>query len=997
MEENTVARKSYQLRALARRGIIGIIVGNLVEDSFGARNYLMCSNYNATNEFNMPVSPGNINNFPDVPDGIVRGYPSNLKFKASNSYYLPIQIEDQTERRPFTLSDSAPSCVWQFGHDYSFSSPYQKDPNVTDAVRLDTTTKPDPLGGWFSTDFLQSGLTSLMVNQKLTWAIVRDASDGSAGYMENTGMINLTTPAAITQMQTAPLNGIQGMLLANSTQSALKNVKGSGILGKIDRNFWVNLGNIQIPGTNMSMVGPNGIISTPWFETDRYNGYTSQQMDLELKGKIMNVHEQFSQVDTGVFNALRANSSDPENFASLLRYYGAVGNIVAQMPSAAILFDVANSASGDWRYTLQIGENDQISSAGSYPPVMDRMFVHQTQLSNGLLRSSLGDDTAKIEHSLRAMPQGFLQRFTVPIGSLIGGSLFPFGVSFLIASFVVLLVREKEERILVMMQMNGLKNKAYYLGHYLHFLVLTVVSSIVFLVSGIAFKLEMFTETSKALLIVLLFVWWNLQIAISFFFSTFFNNSRVALVITNLIVFWGVVIDATVTFIFDTTIPIPYLLWPPFAMYRAIAALNNAAVSTERPGYTFSDVVSGDVVFNCLIAMAIEWLVLLVLSFYLMNVLPGKYGVKRPWHFPITDLFRKEDEIPEDPGALDEEELKLEDQDVKNERSRIIDGKYPRDSPLILRRVRKVYPGGKLAVKDISFAISKGDIFGLLGPNGAGKTTLISMLSGLYKVSGGVAKLSGFNVTTETKQVYRHIGICPQHDILWDDLTIAEHLYFYARLKGIPAREERQVVEKIIKDVDLYSKRNALSKNLSGGQKRRLSIAISFVGNPSVVFLDEPTTGLDPEVRRTVWNVINRNKVGRTIVITTHSMEEAEVLCTKIGIMAHGTMRCFGTQLRLKQLYGSGFLLMASADEAKMPDVVSYISSLLPPDATLVDSFSNTVSWEFKPEPGLIPRLFSEISQNKAAYSINDWGISQTSLDEVFLRIIGENDADAVQ
>jgi len=136
--------------------------------------------------------------------------------------------------------------------------------------------------------------------------------------------------------------------------------------------------------------------------------------------------------------------------------------------------------------------------------------------------------------------------------------------------------------------------------------------------------------------------------------------------------------------------------------------------------------------------------------------------------------------------------------------------------------------------------------------------------------------------------------VCPQHDILWDDLTIEEHLLFYARIKGIPPEKEQEAVQKAMDTVSLTKYKNSLSKNLSGGEKRRLSIAIALIGDGKVVFLDEPTTGLDPEVRRLIWDIINNAKSGRTIILTTHSMEEAEVLCQKIGIMARGTLRCLG-------------------------------------------------------------------------------------------------------
>ena len=188
----------------------------------------------------------------------------------------------------------------------------------------------------------------------------------------------------------------------------------------------------------------------------------------------------------------------------------------------------------------------------------------------------------------------------------------------------------------------------------------------------------------------------------------------------------------------------------------------------------------------------------------------------------------------------------MEDSDVKAERQRVIDEKYDPASPLIMKHLRKISPGRgglgpKLAVKDVTFAVEEGVIFGLLGPNGAGKTTLISILTGLYEASAGDARLAGFDIKSDSKNIYQVMGVCPQFDILWEDLTIEEHLYFYARLKGVTKTEEHEAVTQALRNVSLEGFRERLSKGLSGGEKRRLSIAIALVGNPSVVFFDEPT------------------------------------------------------------------------------------------------------------------------------------------------------------
>ncbi len=192
----------------------------------------------------------------------------------------------------------------------------------------------------------------------------------------------------------------------------------------------------------------------------------------------------------------------------------------------------------------------------------------------------------------------------------------------------------------------------------------------------------------------------------------------------------------------------------------------------------------------------------------------------------------------------------------------------------------------------MSLTVEHGEILGLLGPNGAGKTSLISMLTGLYGVTAGEALVNDCSILEDISQAQKNIGICPQFDLLWPQLTIHEHLLFYIRLKGVPSSQETQMVHDAMESVLLTPHKTKQSSQLSGGMRRRLSVAISMVGGPPVVFLDEPTTGLDPENKRQLWDIIiqqqkasSQSEKQQSIVITTHSMEEADVLCNRIGIM----------------------------------------------------------------------------------------------------------------
>ncbi|PVU87965.1 hypothetical protein BB561_006096 [Smittium simulii] len=976
--------------------IIGIIINSKFKNDVNSSSYYMCANVNVSNSLNYPMNIDNYSTFIDDPqfsyDDKLRIDGSQLPnglprlYQATNYYILPKKIIEMNNNFN-EMGTGGQSCAWTFDKDYPFSAPYQADPGVPYFARLDTITQPDLLGGWFGTKAMSDHPITVMMNQRYSWMLVADLSNtGLAGTRDEIPIIPFDK-AIKSSNSTKNISYIQELISSTYPKLINSSDVGTGILGKTNIRYYLDY--FSKPN-NKSLESPIGIKPVPWYIPSKKNSLT--EIDDLISEYISSAVKDLQKLPQDVLNLISGNYTRGLRFeTNKYKYFDSITPISNKVPWGAIIFEKIDPKTRNYKYTLQIGNNDRIKAAGIFSSVIEKMIIQQSSIGTALLRSSSENPNASIVHQLRAMPQLFYEEPNISIGSLIGSTLYPFGISFIISVFVLILVKEKEDRILVMMRMNGLKYYSYYLTHYAHFLTLSILTNSIFLITGIAFRMELFIKTSLGVLILLLFIWGNVQVALSFFFSTLFKQFKFAQIMVSIVILWGIIIDSAVSFIFTAKTPIGYLIWPPLAMYRAISKLNDASTSTIRTGYIFRDLVPGDEVFNSIFALCVEWVVLMAVSFYLNMILSNDYGVKKPWHFIFSDFMKKKT-IPTNLTSYNEDELLLEDADVKAERNRVLNHEL-KHSPLILRRVRKVYNSGKVAVKDVTFSVEKDMIFGLLGPNGAGKTTTISMMSGLFPISSGYATLAGFDINTETQQVYRHVGICPQHDILWGDLSIEEHLYFYARLKGISPKNEKEAVLKIIESVGFVNTKNKLSKELSGGQKRRLSIAISLVGNPDVVFLDEPTTGLDPEVRRSVWDLISSNKKGRTLVITTHSMEEAEVLCSRIGIMADGIMRCIGSDLRLKQLYGSGFLVSIACPQKFLPGAKEFIESILPSNAKKVDNFINAASWEFKPEPEFITHLYKIISSKAKDFHIVDWGINQTSLDEVFLRIIGDDEA----
>ncbi len=206
------------------------------------------------------------------------------------------------------------------------------------------------------------------------------------------------------------------------------------------------------------------------------------------------------------------------------------------------------------------------------------------------------------------------------------------------------------------------------------------------------------------------------------------------------------------------------------------------------------------------------------------------------------------------------------------------------------------------AVDTLDLTIEKGELFGLLGVNGAGKTTTIKMLSCLSKPTSGKAEVMGFDVTEKPDEVKRVISISTQETAVAPNLTVRENLEFIAKVYGID--NPKSAADKVIEEFSLQEKENARTKTLSGGWQRKVSIAMALITSPQVLFLDEPTLGLDVLARRELWRVIEQLKSKMTIILTTHYLEEAEALCDRIAIMTHGKLRAVGTADELMNLAG---------------------------------------------------------------------------------------------
>ena len=332
------------------------------------------------------------------------------------------------------------------------------------------------------------------------------------------------------------------------------------------------------------------------------------------------------------------------------------------------------------------------------------------------------------------------------------------------------------------------------------------------------------------------------------------------------------------------------------------------------------------------------------------------------------------------------------------------------EAGIVVRNLRKEFrslTGGKmLAVDDVSFSAFRGQITALLGHNGAGKTTTMSVLTGMYSPSGGSAIIGGYDISTQMDKIRQSLGLCPQHNMLFTDLTVKEHLLFFGmvmfafvrfllqsivfnlQLKGLSRTEANIQADDYIEKINLEPKKHTVVTSLSGGMKRKVNLGIALIGNSEVVMLDEPTSGMDPEARRGMWDLLQEAKRDKTILLTTHFMEEADVLGDRIAIMNKGKVDCYGSPMFLKREFGSGYTLTMTRDPHCDVRATKNLIREEVEGAKLKSDASGELVFNLPgSESKKFAKLFERLEQEKDGLGVLNFGLSVTTMEDVFLKV----------
>ncbi|CAM4906302.1 unnamed protein product [Rotaria socialis] len=392
--------------------------------------------------------------------------------------------------------------------------------------------------------------------------------------------------------------------------------------------------------------------------------------------------------------------------------------------------------------------------------------------------------------------------------------------------------------------------------------------------------------------------------------------------------------------------------------------------------------------FSTLIIMICSSVFYWTLSWYLEKVFPGEYGVPVGWNF----LFKRD---------YWRSEATVDQADSCSTRRKSVASRNSIGKPIVhVNHLVKKFGHDKIAVNDVSFNLYENQITSLLGPNGSGKTTIFNCLIGMYKQTSGSITIDSedgmdFDTRANMEMLRKSMGYCPQHDILFDLLTIKEQLEFYATARGFGKNKER-IAKEMLYLVNLQGSQELYCNSLSGGMKRRLSLACAFVGDTKIILLDEPSSGLDPSNRRLLWDWLRSMKEGKTLLLTTHFMEESDALSDRIMIIANGTIKADGTSAKLKEEYGSGYKLVVNKHSGyRTEDIKKELRNYLPNLKVETDISGGDVVFRTNQQPNeQFVNALRHLEIMKKENRVKNYGVQNSTMDDVFLKITRETKND---
>ncbi|XP_051681851.2 ATP-binding cassette sub-family A member 6 isoform X1 [Oryctolagus cuniculus] len=556
--------------------------------------------------------------------------------------------------------------------------------------------------------------------------------------------------------------------------------------------------------------------------------------------------------------------------------------------------------------------------------------------------------------------------------------------------FVSVNVTKERKKYKDLMKMMGLQDSAFWLSWGLMYAGFIFISSI--FITVIITSNQIVVMTGFMVIFTLFFLYGVSLVALAFLLSVLLKKAA----LTNLIgflltLFWGCVGFTVYYKQLPSSLEWILSICSPFAFTAGMSQIihldftMNGVIFPDPSGDSYKMIATYSV-------LAFDGLIYLVLALYLDKILP--YGKERHYSplFFLNFLSRFQHQRTDNKII----EKEIDPEHLSNDCFESVAPEFQGKEAIRIRNVKKEYKGksGKVeALKGLFFDIYEGQITAILGHSGAGKSSLLNILNGLSVPTQGSVTIYNKNVSEmqDLEEIRKKTGVCPQFNVQFDILTVKENLSLFAKIKGIHPQKVEQEVQRILLELDMKDIKDNLAKDLSGGQKRKLTFGIAILGDPQVLLLDEPTAGLDPFSRHRVWSILKERRADHVIIFSTQLMDEADILADRKVIMSNGGLKCAGSSVFLKRKWGLGYHLSLYKNEICDPEQITSIINHHIPDAKLKTENNEKLVYTLPLErTNKFPDLFSDLDKC-SGQGIMSYDISMSTLNEVFMKLEGKS------
>ncbi|XP_061471616.1 ABC-type organic anion transporter ABCA8-like isoform X2 [Rhineura floridana] len=542
-------------------------------------------------------------------------------------------------------------------------------------------------------------------------------------------------------------------------------------------------------------------------------------------------------------------------------------------------------------------------------------------------------------------------------------------------------VSREKRKLKEMMKTMGLRDTAFWLSWGLLYAVYTTIMS-----CPLAFILSLFflATSSFSALFILFFLYGISSICFCFMMSSLLKKPKT----TSFVVFLSIFMFGAISIVSLFNIVPAALEWTlsffcPFAFGAGISKVFHY----KKYGRDFN--LSSLMYESHMYILLFDSALYMLLAIYFDKIIPDKYGVPYPPFFFLKKSywFKSRGSYTGNVPINEPSHGNIFSDNIEP-----VPPEFDGKEAIRLNNIKKTYKVKSMeteALRGLSLDIYEGQITAVLGRSGAGKTTLLNILSGLLKPSDGSAAIFKYNISEreDMEQIREISAVCPQFNIQFEFLTVKENLKTFAKIKGIPSSDVENEVQKLLTLLDISAIQDTQANRLSGGQKRKLSLGITFLGEPQVLLLDEPTAGLDPYSRHQVWALLNERKAGRVTLLTTQLMDEADILADRKAFVSHGRLKCVGSSLFLKKKWGIGYHLRMHVNEFCDPERTTSLVKQYIPAAKLSEEHENELSYTLPLENvNKFPDLFCDMD-HKTELGIVNYGVTMTTLEDVFLKL----------